>query len=128
MLPAFISWHRYLSSGNGLSNREMLDKVPAWVLHRRRATGVGSGFRRALPLAITEWNFTSEADERDETEPEFVREVTDAMLDQFLEHGLWLSVQFAFSSDPVDAPWTWSRAIANRSLCSRPLDSTARQR
>jgi hypothetical protein len=100
LIPAFISWHEYLSWSKTTTNSEIMAKVPkvgdyieTMKADSRRIFGV------ELPMAITEWGYNSNNDPRYLSDPAFMDQFTKGILKEFREHGLWMANQFTFSSD-----------------------------
>jgi hypothetical protein len=127
LLPAFISWHHYMTWNPKTSNREILEGVSdvGWFTKRVRAESIHI-FGFELPTAITEWNYISEYDPRHETDPDFIHAYTTGMLEQFLEVGCGWRTSSRLPAVQAMGRWTWSPWTASQRQCTRPSRSSLR--
>jgi len=100
LIPSFVSFHTFASHSRADTDEMILGRVPGYgdfasVL--REEIWLIFGFE--LPVADTEWNFTTDVGDTRDRDEAFMRAFTQGMLDEFREHGVWLANQFAFASD-----------------------------
>lgn len=99
LIPSFVSFHTYASHNRNDTDEEILSRIPKYgefIGVLREESRRIFGFE--LPVADTEWNFTTDATDPRAQNAAFMRAFTQGMLREFREHGAWLANQFTFAS------------------------------
>jgi hypothetical protein len=102
LYPDYISFHLYSAHGEDKSSQAILEDVATWGarvdwLREEVRTKLGVD----LPIAVTEWNWDAAPEHHDDNrdrDSDFMNEFTFAALDQWKDHGVFMSHQYGYGA------------------------------